>query len=68
MKATGLKLKDVVLEIFNEKGQLIWNREINDETGTLHESVELDNVADGLYLLRLRNKSGMINKRFIISY
>jgi hypothetical protein len=59
--------KHVVMEILNEKGQLIWNREINDETGILRESVELDKVADGLYLLRLRTKSGMINKRFIIS-
>jgi hypothetical protein len=62
------ELKDVVLEIFNEKGQLIWNREIKDEIGTLHESVDLNSAPDGLYLLRVRNKSGMINKRFVISY
>jgi hypothetical protein len=61
------KQKDVVLEIFNEKGQLIWNREIKDEIGTLYESVDLNKVPDGLYLLRVRNKSGMINKRFVIS-
>ena len=34
------ELKDVVMEIFNEKGQLIWNREIRDDIGTLHESVD----------------------------
>ena len=62
------ELKDVVLEIFNEKGQLIWNREIRDEIGTLHESVDLDNAANGLYLLRVRNRTGRINKRFVISY
>ncbi len=62
------ELKDVVLEIFNEKGQLIWNREISNEIGTLHESVDLDNAAEGLYLLRMRNNSGVINKRFVISY
>jgi hypothetical protein len=62
------ELKDVVMEIFNEKGQLIWNREIWDEMGTLHESVDLTNAANGLYLLRVRNRSGMINKRFVISY
>jgi hypothetical protein len=62
------ELKDVVLEIFNEKGQLIWNREIRDEIGTLHETVDLDNAADGLYLLRVRTKTGAINKRFVISY
>ncbi len=62
------ELKDVVLEIFNEKGQLIWNREIRNEIGTLHESVDLDNAADGLYLLRVRNRTGRINKRFVISY
>jgi hypothetical protein len=59
---------DVVLEIFNEKGQLIWNREIRDEIGTLHESVDLDNAADGLYLLRVRTKSVVFTKRFLISY
>jgi hypothetical protein len=64
----GFEGKDVVLEIFNEKGQLIWNREIRDEIGTLHESVDLSNAADGLYLLRVRNRSGAINKRFVISY
>ena len=68
IESDRFELKDVVLEIFNEKGQLIWNREIDDEIGTLRESVELDNVPDGLYLLRVRNNSGMINKRFIISY
>ena len=67
IESDRFELKDVVLEIFNEKGQLIWNREIRDEIGTLHESVDLNNVADGLYLLRVRNKSGMISKRFVIS-
>jgi hypothetical protein len=62
------ELKDVVLEIFNENGQLIWNRKIRDEIGTLRESVDLDNAADGLYLLRVRTKTGMINKWFVISY
>ena len=60
------ELKDVVLEIFNERGQMVWNRKIMDETGSLRESVDLSNAADGLYILRLRNKSGMINKRFVI--
>ena len=34
------ELKDVVMEIFNEKGQLIWNRKIRDDIGTMHESVD----------------------------
>ncbi len=62
------EMKDVVLEVFNEKGQLIWNREIKNESGTLHESVDLIDAADGFYLLRVRNKSGMAQKRFVISY
>ncbi|GAG20925.1 unnamed protein product, partial [marine sediment metagenome] len=62
------EMKDVVLEVFNEKGQLIWNREIKDDIGTLRESVDLNNAPDGLYLLRVRSKSGMINKRFIIAH
>jgi len=62
------ELKDVVLEIFNEKGQLIWNRKIQDETGTLRESVDLNDAPGGLYLLRVSNKSGVLNKRFVISY
>jgi len=62
------ELKDVVMEIFNEKGQLIWHREIRDNIGTLHESVDLSNAANGLYLLRVRNRFGMINKRFVIFY
>jgi len=68
IESDGFEGKDVVLEIFNEKGQLIWNREIKDEIGTLHESVDLSNAVDGLYILRLRTKSGMINKRFVISH
>jgi len=63
-----LDMKDVILEIFNEKGQLVWNREITDNIGTLHESVDLNEAPAGLYLLRVRNKSGIINKRFIIAY
>ena len=62
------ELRDVVLEIFNERGQLVWNRKIMDEIGTLRESVDLSNAADGLYLLRIRNKSGMVNKRFVKGY
>jgi hypothetical protein len=60
------ELKGVVLEIFNERGQMVWNRKITDETGSLRESVDLSDAADGLYMLRLRNKSGMISKRFVI--
>jgi len=62
------ELKDVVLEIFNERGQLVWNRKIRDDIGSLRESVDLNNAAHGLYLLRVRNRSGMINKQFVISY
>jgi hypothetical protein len=68
IESDRFEFRDVVLEIFNEKGQLIWNREIGHGTGILHETVELDGPADGLYLLRVRNKSGMINKQFVISY
>jgi hypothetical protein len=68
IESDRLEGKDVVLEIFNERGQLIWNREIRDQIGTLRESVDLDNAADGLYILRVRNQSGRINKRFVISY
>ena len=63
-----IELRDVVLEIFNEKGQLIWNRKIKDEMGSLRESVDLGNSPAGLYLLRVRNHSGVLNKRFVISY
>jgi hypothetical protein len=62
------ELKDVVLEIFNEKGQLIWNRKIKNEIGTLRESVDLSNSPEGLYLLRVRNESGVLNKQFVISH
>ncbi len=61
-----LELKDVVLEIFNERGQLVWNRKIMDGFGTLRESVDMSDAAEGLYLLRIRNKTGMVNKRFVI--
>jgi hypothetical protein len=57
----------VVLEIFNERGQMVWNRKLMDETGSLRETVDLSGAADGLYILRVRSKSGMINKRFVIS-
>jgi hypothetical protein len=63
-----IDLGDVVLEIFNEKGQLVWNRNIEDQMGSLRESVDLANSPDGLYLLRVRNHSGVLNKRFVISY
>ena len=68
IESDRFEMKDVVLEIFNEKGQLIWNREINVEMGGLHESVDLGNSPNGLYLLRMRNHSGVLNKRFVISY
>jgi hypothetical protein len=61
------QMKEVVLEIFNETGKLIWNRKISNETGTLHESVDLGNAFKGLYLLRVRTKSGMINRRIVIA-
>ncbi|MCK5463369.1 MAG: T9SS type A sorting domain-containing protein, partial [Bacteroidales bacterium] len=68
IKSEMIEMRDVVLEIFNEKGQLIWNRIIKDEVGTLRESVDLGHSPDGLYLLRVRNNSGVRNKRFVISY
>ena len=68
IESERFELKDVVLEIFNERGQLVWNKKIRDEIGTLNETVDMNNAADGLYLLRVRTKSGMINKRFVISF
>jgi hypothetical protein len=68
IESDRFEMKDVVLEIFNERGQLIWNRKITNELGTLNESVELENAANGLYLLRVRNEAGVINKRFIIGH
>jgi len=68
IESETIELKDVVLEIFNEKGQLIWVRKIKDEMGTLRESVDLSNSPEGLYLLSVRINSGVLNKWFVISY
>jgi len=68
IESETIELKDAVLEIFNEKGQLIWVRKIKDEMGTLRESVDLNNSPDGLYLLSVRINSGVLNKWFVISY
>ena len=66
IESDRVELKGLVLEIFDEKGQLVWNREIREQIGTWHESVTLENAAEGIYLLRVRNKHGMVNKRFVI--
>ena len=63
-----LELKNIVVEIFNTKGIMVWNNKITEEIGPLHQTVDISNLPEGLYLLTLRTNSAMISKRFIIAY
>jgi hypothetical protein len=58
---------DLFLEIFNEKGQLVWSRKTTNGTGTFRERVDLSHAGNGLYFLRAKSRSGMASMRFIIS-
>jgi hypothetical protein len=68
IESESVEMKDVSMEIFNEKGQLIWNREIKGQVSTLHEAVDLSHSPEGIYLLKLKTNSIMISKHFIIGY
>jgi hypothetical protein len=59
---------DIYLEIFNEQGKLVWNRKIVDTTGTFREELDLSHAGEGLYLLRARNRSGNLRRRFVIAH
>ena len=67
IESTGAGNGDVVLEIFNERGQIIWNSRIRTGSGPLRERLNLEDAPPGLYLLRIRTREGTGSRRFIIS-
>lgn len=61
MSATN---EDVVMEVSNMLGQVVYSNKVTAQNGAINENVQLSNVASGMYILSLR--SGTESKIFHI--
>src|SRR5690606_25252061 len=56
--------KSIHLEVVNAVGQVIYTGEVVPKSGTLNEQVNLGNVPDGIYLLRINTGNERWGIRF----
>ena len=60
--------KTLELEVINLQGQSLLQKNVNHMTNLeLSESLDLNTLPEGLYLMRIKTEAGVITKRFVIN-
>ena len=54
------------IEIYNNLGQLIYSKSIKISSGTINETIQLQNPSPGIYLVNLKNQQNILNNKLII--
>ena len=54
------------LEIYNSLGQLIYSQQINSSDGTINETIKINNLTAGIYVVKLLNSDTQFTKNLII--
>ncbi len=54
------------IEIYNNLGQLIYFKKINTSSGTINETIQLQNPSPGVYFVNLKNQHSILNNKLII--
>jgi hypothetical protein len=53
------------INLFNQLGQQIWTRQISHNGGSSNQTIQLGNIASGVYKIRITNGSAVTNHTFI---
>jgi hypothetical protein len=56
------------IEIINALGQVVYKDNATANSGQLNKEIQLSNVANGIYLLRLHSETGITNIKFRIGW
>ncbi|MBC8172793.1 MAG: T9SS type A sorting domain-containing protein, partial [Chitinophagales bacterium] len=62
----GGKRGMISLEIYNSLGQLMYAKQLNSTDGILNETIELNDVSSGIYIVRIMNGESQIEQKLII--
>jgi hypothetical protein len=57
---------DLLIEIRNIRGELIWSKEYNKQSNLLNDRINLKNNSPGLYFINFITDENIISKKFII--
>ena len=56
----------ITLQIFNSLGQQIHSQQINSPEGNINETISIDNLSSGIYIIRLNNGINYSDQKFMI--
>ena len=59
--------KSLELEILNLQGKSLFKRDIQSFNAKLSESVDLNSLPEGTYLVRIKTEGGVVTRRFVIN-
>jgi hypothetical protein len=45
-----------IMEVYNNLGELIFSKELNSDNGLLNETIEMNDIASGIYFVKVWNK------------
>jgi PKD repeat protein len=65
IKANALN-KEVKCEIFSVHGNMVYEKNITTKNGLIHEDIDLDDIAEGVYFIKLRSGDEQRMKRIIL--
>ena len=60
------KSANMLLKIVNIKGQIIYQQQLGHINGIYRNSINLQNISNGIYFLQIDNHEEVINKKFIL--
>ena len=56
----------ITLQIFNSLSQQIHSQQINSPEGNINETISIDNLSSGIYIIRLNNGINYSDQKFMI--
>ncbi|MCC5945055.1 MAG: choice-of-anchor J domain-containing protein [Bernardetiaceae bacterium] len=66
VRIQNLKGEAKSMQLVNTSGQLVWKKQLTNQTGTLAETLSLPQLASGLYILQVETENEVLNHKISI--
>ena len=66
LMATGIKNTTISIQVYTASDKLVYNEQKVKVTGSLNKTLDLQHLADGMYLLKIQDTENRWTKRFVI--
>ena len=56
---------ETVISLFDATGQLVYSESLSAKSNVIQKKIDIDELKNGVYLLRIKTENGLINKKII---